>query len=120
MDKETLQALKGSIKKWERIVKTTTAKDDGIWNCPLCRLFHATVSINYLYESCLACPIYNKTNVPYCSGTPYKEWTDHQIGAHPKSNEEMYHRYAGCKECLTLAKEELKFLGSLLPKVVKK
>lgn len=114
MDKETLQALKGSIKKWERIVKTTTAKDDGIHNCPLCKLFHSTMSKNYLSESCLACPIYNKTNVFFCNETPYQEWTSH----HNKTEDN--HRYAGCKECLTLAKSELKFLKSLLPKMVKK
>lgn len=116
MDKETLEALKGSIEKWEKIVKSTTAKDEGIYNCPLCKLFH---SINDIFESCLDCPIYSKTNVAFCNETPYQKWSDHQQDKHPNSTE-VNHRYTGCKDCLTLAKEELKFLRSLLPKVVKK
>ena len=30
MDKKTLEALRGSIKKWSNIVKTMTAKDLGV------------------------------------------------------------------------------------------
>lgn len=119
MNKETLEALKGSIKKWEKIVKSTTAKDEGIYNCPLCKLFHTTMSRNYLSESCMACPVYNKTNVFFCNETPYQEWSNHQYGEHYNRTEDN-HRYVGCKECLKLSKEELKFLKSLLSKKVKK
>lgn len=119
MNKETLQALKGSIKKWENIVKYTTAKDDGIHNCSLCKLYHSVISANYLSESCLACPIYNKTNIAFCHETPYQEWSEHQFKEHYNSRKANY-RHSKCKDCLTLAKEELNFLKSLLPKKVKK
>jgi len=39
MDIETLKALKGSIKKWERIVEGTGV-DEGADNCPLCEIKH--------------------------------------------------------------------------------
>ena len=116
MNKETLEALKGSIRKWERIVKTTTAKDDGIYNCPLCKLFHAAISKNFLSESCRTCPIYSKTNKCFCNGTPYQTWSNHHSADHDDVKVYHKHRYVSCKECLQLAKVELNFLKSLLPK----
>lgn len=110
MNKETLQALKGSIKKWERIVKSTTAKDDGVNNCSLCKLFYSFC--------CADCPVNDKTNEVFCNNTPYQEWSNHQHEEHYNSTE-ANHRYVGCKECLILAKKELNFLKSLLPKVEK-
>mgnify|MGYP001586513168 CR=1 FL=1 len=122
MNKETLEALKGSIKKWERIVKTTTAKDDGIYNCSLCKLFYALISKNFLSESCHACPIYSKTNQCFCYATPYSAWVDHQRVEHFDNTTEVNHRHheKGCKECLQISKDELNFLKSLLPKNDKK
>jgi hypothetical protein len=38
MDEKTLEALKGSIRKWEAIVDGT-GEDDGADNCPLCHMF---------------------------------------------------------------------------------
>ena len=38
MNSKTLEALKGSIKKWQRIV-SGTARDEGAINCPLCWKF---------------------------------------------------------------------------------
>jgi len=38
VDAKALEALKGSIKKWERIVEGTGV-DEGADNCPLCELF---------------------------------------------------------------------------------
>ena len=38
MNRKTLTALKGSIKKWEKIV-AGTGSDNGYQNCPLCALF---------------------------------------------------------------------------------
>ena len=39
-DPKTLRALKGSITKWNKIVKSTKAEDKGTANCPLCKLFY--------------------------------------------------------------------------------
>lgn len=38
MNSRTLKALKGSIRKWERICNGT-GEDRGPRNCPLCELF---------------------------------------------------------------------------------
>lgn len=109
MDKQTKDALEGSILKWKRIVRSTKAEDDGTANCPLCELFYNPYLID---ERCKGCPVNNSEhNVCHkeCSGTPYDKWVDH-----------LYHKHGGqlnrqpyCKECLRLAKEELKFLESL-------
>src|SRR5947209_6256825 len=48
MEAATLQALKGSIAKWEKIVAGTGA-DGGRADCPLCSLF-------YEYD-CAGCPV---------------------------------------------------------------
>ena len=114
MKKETLEALKKSIVKWERIAKSTKELDKGIVNCALCGLFSA--------GGCGGCPIYEKTKKKYCRDTPYTEWSGHASKHEINDN---YHgaglrREPGCKECLILVKKELEFLKSLLPKGGKK
>ena len=110
MNKETLEALKKSIAKWGKIAKSTKEMDLGRINCALCDLFGDFV--------CEKCPVYKKTKKKYCRDTPYTEWSDHVID----DNYSFSYVGAGlrrkprCKECLRLAKEELNFLKSLLPK----
>ena len=66
MDKKAVKALRGSIKKWERIV-LGTGEDLGPQNCPLCK--------EYLRGfSCDGCPVYKDTGEPFCDGGPYVEW----------------------------------------------
>jgi len=105
MNKKTLKALQGSIKKWEKIVKGT-GEDLGGKNCPLCRLYS---------DSCGECPICQATGQIGCSGTPYDEWRAHHYVTH-----ESYIDYRGflkiqCIACKELAEKELAFLRSLLP-----
>jgi len=52
MNKETLEALKGSIEKWKKIA-TGKGVDEGWKNCPLCRLF--------IIDGCRNCPVKLKT-----------------------------------------------------------
>ncbi len=60
------KALKGSIKKWEKIVNGT-GWDEGTTNCPLCRLYH----IKYVRTiGCTGCPIKTVTGEKYCNNTP--------------------------------------------------
>ena len=66
MDKETAEALEGSIRKWEAIV-AGTGKDEGINNCPLCQKF-------YLDMRCDGCPVSIRTGKPVCEGSPYDHW----------------------------------------------
>jgi hypothetical protein len=69
MNNETLEALKGSVKKWEAIV-AGIGVDDGIANCPLCQMFNAAEST----DSCIGCPVALRTAKPYCKDIPYGDW----------------------------------------------
>jgi hypothetical protein len=101
---ETLKALKGSIEKWERIVDGT-GKDYGTKNCPLCEMFDTVVG-------CHPCPVGS------CYGNPnsyYPEWKEHQMRKHNKP-QFSYPLEVECSTCKRIAKAELRFLKSLLPK----
>lgn len=102
MTPATLEALKGSIAKWEGIVAGTMA-DEGVDNCPLCQRFHICFR-NIPGECCQGCPVNVASNNKGCMTTPYDEWSylDTPVA---KTNE---HRAA--------AQAELDFLKSLLPK----
>ena len=110
MKNETLEALKKSIIKWEKIAKSTKEMDLGRVNCALCYLFNDI--------ACEGCPIYSKTKKKYCKDTPFIEWSHHaQLhGRNDTYFDKGLRREPGCKECLRLVREELNFLKSLLPK----
>ena len=112
MDSVTLRALRGSIKKWERIVASSHSKDYGTENCPLCLVF--LQSKDFLTEYCVGCPVSAKTGREGCAGSPYVEWNRHQEDVHRNYGD--HHRFRDCKECLRLAKAELASLRDLLPK----
>ena len=111
MNKQTLQALQGSIKKWQRIVVSTEAEDRGTVNCPLCDMFW--------YRGCGGCPVRAATGWSLCGGSPYTEWVAHMTGDHSHPGLPK-HRHPDCKECLQLARAELDFLVGLLPDKDKK
>ena len=92
MNSETLEALKGSIGKWEAIV-AGTGFDNGVDNCPLCGLFNNDET-NDSETDCDGCPVAEKSGHKYCGGTPYTQFLRWGIKA---------------------AQEELDFLRSLLP-----
>jgi hypothetical protein len=69
MDSKTLEALKGSIRKWEKIV-SGEGVDYGWQDCPLCDM--------YIPEACRGCPISEKTNALGCRQTPYSSWYAHR------------------------------------------
>jgi len=106
VDKKTLNALKGSIRKWERIVNGTGV-DFGDANCPLCKLFLV----------CEDCPIFLKTGLEGCEKTPYILWLIHQKKVHNVSAWKVAKNGLRvlCPECKRIAEKELKFLKSLLP-----
>lgn len=101
MNKETKKALEGSILKWKRIVRSTKAVDRGDKNCPLCHL--------HFNNDCVLCPVQMKTLRTACNLTPYRKLANHRNIFHKG----IKHRQPHCKECLRLAREELKFLESL-------
>ncbi len=95
MDKKTLEALHGSIRKWEAIV-AGTGIDDGHRNCPLCQMFLLELDgFTSKNPMCRGCPVYERTGETGCKRTPYDQY-------HDVENEEN-------------ARAELAFLRSLLP-----
>lgn len=109
MQKETLKALKGSIKKWEDVIAGRIA-DKGPRNCALCQLFIA--------RGCKDCPIAERTGHKYCYDTPHESWCTHHDADH--SNLSDAYAIKGCADCAELANEELEFLKALLPKTKKR
>lgn len=101
MDAKTLEALRGSIAKWEGIVAGEEV-DDGGDNCPLCQIFNA--STDRRDPACNGCPVRERTGMPFCSGSPYADAVDAEEDEGADSDE---YRVA--------AQAELDFLKSLLP-----
>ena len=113
MDKETLKALKGSITKWNKIIKGT-GKDYGTDNCPLCEEFLNKTG------KCSPCPIAKKTKKARCDGTPYIAWSGHMFDKHSKYYtyiHEVRSNEVRCPKCKEWAIKERDFLKSLLPVV---
>lgn len=105
MNKKTLTALKGSIRKWEKIVQGKGI-DDGIANCPLCHVFYD--------NDCKGCPVRKKTGYWCCIGSPHEEWEGWTPGL--PENESGGYDFTGYPEAKKAARAELRFLKSLLPK----
>jgi len=93
MNRKTRKAIKGSIWKWRRIV-WHIGMDNGTLNCPLCRMFY---NVGY----CEKCPVSIEVRKSACANTPY---TDYKFEVLHGSKKDQH-------KC---AKEELKFLKSLL------
>ena len=106
MKAATLKALKASIAKGVRNAKAKTPDDylTGPDDCPLCHLFNNE-------KLCVGCPVYEKTGKSGCEGTPY----DMASALH--GNWEAQSGSSALRaKALSGAKEEVKFLKSLLPK----
>ena len=107
MNEKTLLALKGSIKKWKKIINKTGV-DNGQLNCPLCKLF--------IRDECESCPVNEKTSGYGCHASPYGKWEEHQDKNHFATYVETLTLKNECEKCEFLAKKEKAFLESLLPK----
>jgi hypothetical protein len=105
---EQIDAIKGSIKKWEDIVGFG-GTDEGSANCDLCKTYKIRLF------SCGECPVHKKTDNG-CGDTPYEKWLKHHDSNHSKHNK----REILCFECETIAQDEVDFLKGLLPKEKKK
>jgi len=111
MDAKTLKALNGSIEKWKKICEGT-GEDRSRGNCPLCKSFFD--DIDHDGHGCKDCPVKIKTGKSGCGKTPYSKWTNHHMAAHSTCGGKVE-----CFACFLLARAELRFLKSLLPKVKK-
>ncbi len=103
MTPKPLEALKGSIRKWNRIY-CKGGVDIGAGNCPLCRLFPGT--------SCGNCPVHLFSGTG-CVNTPYEKWANHHMAAH--GGKEPFRVVGKCRSCKKHSKAERDFLASLLP-----
>jgi hypothetical protein len=100
MNAETLEALRGSIAKWQRIA-AGTGVNRGPIDCPLC-LPHCP-SFQDTPVECEGCPVKQATGKPNCLGSPY--WKFLKADVPGASAEHLQH----------LAAAERDFLISLLP-----
>lgn len=110
MDARTLEALKGSIQKWENIVAGTDA-DRGAENCALCAMFADNMDDEG--GECEGCPVKKAVRASGCTRTPYfdyshvTQWSENGQYRVPRQGLEDAARVA--------AQSELAFLRSLLP-----
>jgi hypothetical protein len=109
MDRKTLKALRGSIKKWMGIV-AGTVRNEGVENCPLCQLFYIGKNDD---TACRGCPVFEETGETGCQGTPYVDYT---LAEHLRFHFSDRGRAIARKSLKPCAKRELKFLQSLLPR----
>lgn len=100
---QTLQALKDSIVKWEKIAELPTLPlfMPGDSQCPLCRI-HIFAMATTHDEECRQCPVYLKTGRRYCGSTPYAN----ACAAFQENDQEAFQ---------DAAEAEVEFLKSLLP-----
>lgn len=90
MDEKTLKALKDAIDLWERI-RDDPDFEEGDEKCPLCEVFFGDYDFGTL---CKGCPIYERTGLTKCRGTPYYAYSNGDSDG---------------------AQDEIDFLRSLLP-----
>ena len=93
MDKRTEEALEKSIKHWQENVNEDFASVSAeCSDCALCDLFWK--------NECVGCPVFLKTGLEYCDGTPFFEaWKSLDDGKE--------------KEFREAAAKEVEFLKSL-------
>lgn len=103
MGASTEKALRGSISKWQKIVKGTGV-DLGSENCPLCMKF-----MDHDVFDCGGCPV-ARAGHEACDDTPYQLFSDLVD----------YGKFAITNEAKIAAQDEVDFLKSLLPKRKKK
>lgn len=112
MEEYTLEALRGSIRKWENIA-AGLAVDRGPYNCPLC--------VEFYDKDCTGCPVSQSTGDFGCGGTPYERWWNYThsrakawyglYGSRPLDPWQV----GGDALALGLVLEEVDFLKGLLP-----
>jgi hypothetical protein len=94
MDARTLEALKGSIAHWKRVVRAPRQTPVGSRFCQLCAVFN--VAVEDRRSACKGCPVRARTRRAHCLGSPFHAFLQER-------NRET-------------AQAELDFLKSLLPK----
>lgn len=106
MNPETLDALKASIRHWDENARAKTPDDAGIFgpSCALCTMFVAPRAAD---DGCTGCPVFEKTGLRGCSGTP------HRLAANAYWDWQLAR--GGRADFHAAARVEAAFLRSLLP-----
>lgn len=105
MEAATLEALEGSIAKWQAIVDGSGA-DRLADNCALCKEF----------LDCDGCPVAESTGMTGCLGSPWDKW--YRAQSLLKRNYRGGEWVADTEALMKLAQAELDFLKSLRPSAV--
>ena len=109
MNAETLEALNGSIDKWNSIRKGKGI-DRGASNCPLCNLYYKHDAEGRCI-ACRGCPVMEKSGLGRCLGTPYHGWVKYQ-----SDNGKFLPYKVFDEKSQEIADDEWEFLKGLLPK----
>lgn len=115
MKKDTLEALQGSIAKWQGIVDNVTI-DKGVDNCPLCKKFLVHYNGIGSLNHCEGCPVRAFTSLRYCSDTPYSGFAMTRANLPSTATRRGKYTKKAHAVLLPYALDELQFLKSLLPK----
>jgi len=112
MKKETIIALRGSIRKWDLIAQGIGLNEGGS-NCPLCKMFCR--GGGWSTGDCKECPVFLVTKNTQCGGTPYTEfvgWAGFDFEETlPEMGLDKYKMEMACDAC----EREIEFLIGLLP-----
>lgn len=121
MDSDTIEAIEGSVMKWDCIAQGIGV-NEGAGNCPLCTMF--------IDNGCVECPVcpvvlaIQGNNARGCSFTPYASIIMENFLTIPEwikdvlANQEQAGRQNDLTIPITLGfiEDEIEFLISLLPK----
>ena len=108
MDRRTRLALRDSVRNYERVTRLTDDESPprfGARDCPLCHLYNAQVNSEVKEEdTCVGCPVMQKTGLIHCRETPYRRYSNAVMGEFEMS-----------REIREAARAEAEFLASLAP-----
>lgn len=110
ISKEQMQALDGSIEKWDQICNQNGI-DNGRNDCSLCQIDNTN-------RRCEQCIIYLDTGGRFCEKSPYEAWVDHHTQFHSNYMITRVRKSCECPECYILANEEYEYLKDLKTRCV--
>lgn len=118
MNKKTRAALMKSIAHWERMLISFKTDKPTCEQCELCRLFNPPLWVPRPND-CFGCPVYAKTGKQYCNETPYISAAESYRKAERDLRGTNTEPVKPSTEFKKLARQEIKFLKSLLPEPTK-
>lgn len=111
LTKADIRAIKASIGKWRRVA-TGEGDERGVRNCALCKLHFLRADP---LRSCRKCPVYQRTDLQFCGGSPFEDWVALHDTRNLRENAGGDGYFAVTKKAKEIAQREVEFLTSLLP-----